>query len=158
MITNTYSLSDTFTRVAAGALAVALTAVTVTAAKAETDGKFRDAVETGIRNELRLPSGSIDSRRGTAIVAVSVDSAGNVRNAQIVQSAGFSGFDREALRTARTVSYPATGENRTVAMVLGFNQQVAENTSGKAAKLVAAYAEKQKVMFADKTSAQQPDS
>ncbi len=158
MTDNTIFRSTAFSRVAAGSLAIAMTFATVSAAKAETNEAFRATVEAGIDSELRLPKGAIDKRHGTAVVAVTVGAEGSVQNAAIVHSAGYASFDREALRTARVVSYPATGEVRAVAMVLGFNQPADAKVQGKAARLVAAYAEKQKVMLANRTTAQQPDS
>jgi TonB family protein len=67
---------------------------------------------------------ALAGRHGTATLAVVVDASGRVESIKLLKSAGFANFDREAIRTASRVSYPASANGRTVAMVLGFNEAV----------------------------------
>ena len=79
---------------------------------------------------------------------------------ELLKSAGFANFDREAIRTASRVSYPASANGRTVAMVLGFNEAVTSKAQAEGGAIVTAWADEQdrKVRLAQQTTAQQPDS
>ena len=83
---------------------------------------------------------------------------GRSRDIRLVKSSGDSDFDKEALDIAHRVSYPASGSQRTLAMVLGFNQHADKSAQTKGARLVQAWLDDQRVMLANKTTAQQPDS
>jgi len=146
-------------KAAAGIFAIAATFGTVATVRAETgNGDFRAAVETSIDQEMRLPHSMNNKRHGVATVAVTIDGAGNVQSTHIVKSSGYGSFDQEAIRTARTVTYPASGKNRTVAVVLGFNEKVKTHAQVEGRALVAAWAKDQRVLMADKNATAQPDS
>ncbi len=151
-------LSNALTRAAAGALAIAMTFVTVSAAKAETNNEYRANVEAGIAQKMRMPVTAKQGRHGVATLAVTISAEGAVQSVDVVKSSGIAAFDREAIRTAQQVTYPATANSRTIAMVLGFNEQVQPAHQRAGQKLVAAYIGDQKVMLANSTTAQQPDS
>jgi TonB family protein len=146
------------TRATASVLAGVATFTLFSTVHAKTDADFQAKVESGIEQEMRLPNTYKQGRSGTAIVALTVSADGQVQSATLVQSAGNAAFDREALRTANTVSYPSTGATRTVAMVLGFNQKVTEQAQRDAVALAENFSAKQKVMLANDMTAQQPDS
>lgn len=152
--------SNALTHFAAAIFAVGMTFAAVSASKAQAEEGFRAKVESNIDQEMRLPNGvgRERDREGTAIVVLTIAADGTVRSAALAQSAGFSAFDREALRTASKVSYPATGEERTVAMALGFNQKVTPGAQRKAVRLAEDYRAKHDVMLANSTTAQQPES
>ena len=143
-------------KTAAAALAVAATFGTVSTVQAKTEEGFRAAVEKSIDKELRKSNYS--SHRGVATLAVTLDGSGEVLAVDVVQSTGYSSLDREAIRTAKQTAYPATGDTRTVAMVLGFNQQVKAQHKTDGRKLVASWIADNRVMLANRTTAQQPDS
>ncbi|CAN5305987.1 hypothetical protein BH09PSE3_BH09PSE3_08980 [soil metagenome] len=113
---------------------------------------FQKSVEASIDNNLRMPANT-DSR-GVVTVAVSVGADGSVSEAKVVKSSGHNSFDREAVRTARAVSYPATGKARTIAMVLGFNQPAPRNAILQGKQLVDAYRTDRRQLLADQTTAQ----
>ena len=159
MTTNRIFASSALTNIAASLFAVAATLTTVSTVRAETGvADFRNHVESSIDKTLRLPQGKDDARQGIATVAVTVDARGKVETTDLVRSSGIRAFDREALRTARTVSYPATGKSRTVAMVLGFNRTITEGMQGEANRLVTAWRDDRRVRLAEGIAAQQPDS
>lgn len=159
-MSNALYLSNSATRIAAGALAVAATFGLVSTVHAKTGADFHQAVESSINRELNSASTRVDDgHRGVATLAVSVDREGKVRSVALVKSSGESGFDKEALRIAHRVSYPASGAPHTLAMVLGFNQHADKRAQAKGAELVQAWlGSQQKMRLAEKTTAQQPDS
>lgn len=160
MTINRLFASSALTNIAAGLFAVAVTLATVSAVRAEEPGiaGFRAGVEKDIDRKLRLPPGQSEGRHGIATIAVTIDANGKVETADLVRSSGFDAFDREALRTAHAVSYPATGTPRTVAMVLGFNQPVNDQARNEGRRLVTAWRAGQRVMLAKDNAARQPDS
>lgn len=159
MTSNRIFASGAFTNIAALALAVAATATTISTVRAEPGtADFRASVASSIDGTLRLPRGRNDFRKGIATIAVTVDAKGRVEAADLVRSSGVGAFDREALRTARAVSYPATGEPRIVAMVLGFNRPVNSEIQREARRDVVAWRDDRRVMLAKGIAAQQPDS
>jgi len=143
-------------KAAFGALAIAASLPSISAAQAETAGGFRRSVEANIEHKLALPGR--EAGKGIATVAVTVDSQGKVQSAQLVKSSGHAIFDREALRTAHAVQYPSTGHNRTVAMVLGFNQAVSAADRSRSERLVTAWRDDQRVRLAKSDATTQPDS
>lgn len=149
-----------FVRATAALFATGMTFITFSAARAETVANYRAAVETSIDNELRLPASQFDGRHGTATLAVTVDANGKIEAVKLLKSAGFAAFDREAIRTANTISYPASAKGRTVAMVLGFNEAVTNKAQAEGGEIVTAWAAEQdrKIRLAQQTTAQQPDS
>lgn len=149
-----------FVRTTAALLATGMTFITFSAARAETAANYRAAVETSIDNELRLPTGKYGSRHGTATLAVTVSSNGQVESVRLLKSAGFAAFDQEAIRTANSVSYPASANGRTVAMVLGFNEAVTNKAQAEGGEIVTAWATEQdrKIRLAQQTTTLQPDS
>lgn len=149
-----------FIRTAAALFATGMTFLTFSAAHAASPAEYRAAVETSIDKELRLPAGQHDGRHGTATLAVTVDANGRVESVKLLKSAGFASFDQEAIRTANRVSYPASAKGRTVAMILGFNEQVSNKAQAEGGEIVTAWAAEQdrKVRLAQETTAQQPDS
>lgn len=135
----------------------AIAATSAASAQAETTTAYRKAVEHSIDREIGLPA-MTNGRHGVATLAVMVRPDGSVQSIDVVKSSGFAAFDKAAVRTARRVTYPAAPESRTLAMVLGFNQQVlpAQQSEGRA--LVAAWLTDTKTRLAAGTAAQQPDS
>jgi len=159
MTTSTSLFQRAGRRFFAGALTLSLGVGVAATAQAKGDGAgFRSHVEKGIDRTLRLPKPTDERRSAVATVAVRLDATGRILSTDIVQSAGWEDLDSEALRTARTVAYPAPGRTVTVAMVLGFNQRVTADMQKKAEQRVLAWREEQRVKLADKTDARQPDS
>lgn len=149
-----------FIRTAAALFATGMTFITFSSAQAETNADYRASVERSIDTQLRMPEAGLAGRHGTATLAVVVDASGRVESIKLLKSAGFANFDREAIRTASRVSYPASANGRTVAMVLGFNEAVTSKAQAEGGAIVTAWADEQdrKVRLAQQTTAQQPDS
>ncbi|MDB5701879.1 MAG: TonB family protein [Sphingomonadales bacterium] len=149
---NTASVSNAATALVGAAFcSIAVLGVAMPQAHAAPAG-FQKSVEASIQNTMRLP-GNTDSK-GVATVAVSIDANGSVSNADVVKSSGNASFDREAVRTARAVSYPATGNARTIAMVLGFNQPAPRAAISQGKQLVDAFRTDRRQLLADKSTAQ----
>ncbi len=145
--------------IAAGTLALAMGLGLAGAAHAkDANQDFRTKVEQGIDKNLRLPTTMDSARKGIATVAVTIDGNGTVRSADIVKSSGWKDYDKEALRTARSISYPATGTTSSVAMVLGFNKEVTADMQQAAKQQFLAWRQEQEVRLAGRNEAQQPDS
>jgi TonB family protein len=150
---NTATLSNTATALVGAAFcSIAVMGIAVPSAHAAAPVGFQKSVEASIQNHMRLP-GNTDSK-GVATVAISIDANGAVSDANVVKSSGVASFDREAVRTARAVSYPATGKARTVAMVLGFNQPATTAAISQGKQLVDAYRTDRRQLLADQTTAQ----
>ncbi|AYJ85699.1 TonB family protein [Sphingomonas paeninsulae] len=150
---NTAIISNVATSIVGAAFcSVAALAIAVPSAHAAAPAGFQKAVEASIDNNLRLPVNT-DSK-GVATVAVSIDGNGSVSDVNIVQSSGHISFDREAIRTAHAVRYPATGKPRTMAMVLGFNQPATSRQVLHGKQLVDAYRTDRRQLLANKTTAQ----
>ena len=149
------STAAVFRLALAGACGIAMTSAA--SARAEPASTYRSTVEQSCDREICLPA-MMNGRHGIATLAVTVRPDGTVRSVDIVRSSGVGAFDRAAVRTAQRVTYPAAPESRTLAMVLGFNQQVlpAQQSEGRA--LVAAYLTNRESRLAAGTAAQQPDS
>lgn len=124
----------------------------------EDHAAFRQQVERSIHRNLSDAAVKGSDQRGIATIAIRVAPDGSVSSAHLVRPTGITRFDQEALRTARAVSYPATGKGRTVAMVLGFNQPVTAAREQEGQRLVLAWRNDQRVMLANRSAAQQPDS
>ncbi|MDB5715178.1 MAG: TonB family protein [Sphingomonadales bacterium] len=149
---NTASVSNAAAAfVGAAFCSVAILGLTAPQAHAAPVG-FQKSVEASIDNNLRLPGNT--NSKGVATVAVSIDADGSVSDANVVKSSGHASFDREALRTARAVSYPATGKARTIAMVLGFNEPAPSSAISQGKQLVDAYRNDKRQLLADKSTAQ----
>lgn len=150
---NTAIISNVATSLVGAAFcSVAALAIAVPSAHAAAPAGFQKSVEASIDNNLRMPANA--PSKGVATVAVIIDANGSVSDAQVVQSSGHSVLDREAIRTARAVSYPATGKPRTLAMVLGFNQPATAAQASHGKQLVDAYRTDRRQLLADKTTAQ----
>jgi TonB family protein len=150
---NTAIISNVATSLVGAAFcSVAALAIAVPSAHAAAPAGFQKSVEASINNNLRMPVNA--PSKGVATVAVLIDANGSVSDASIVQSSGHSVLDREAVRTARAVSYPATGKPRTLAMVLGFNQPATAAQASHGKQLVDAYRTDRRQLLADKTTAQ----
>jgi TonB family protein len=115
----------------AALFATGMTFITFSSAQAETNADYRASVEKSIDAQLRMPEAGLAGRHGTATLAVVVDASGRVESIKLLKSAGFANFDREAIRTASRVSYPASANGRTVAMVLGFNEAVTSKAQAR---------------------------
>ena len=149
---NTATLSNTATAfIGAAFCSIAVMGIAAPSAHAAPAG-FQKSVEASIENNLRMPVTT--DRKGVATVAVSIDANGSVSDASVVKSSGHLSFDREAVRTARAVSYPATGKARTVAMVLGFNQPAPRHAISQGKQLVDAYRNDRRQLLADQSTAQ----
>ncbi|WP_293883416.1 energy transducer TonB [Sphingomonas sp.] len=148
---NTATLGNAATAlVGAAFFSIAVAGIAVPSAHAAPAG-FRQSVQASIDNTMRLPA---TRGQGVATVAISIDANGMVNDANLVNSSGVASFDREAVRTARAVSYPATGKSRTIAMVLGFNQPASAIQISQGKRLVEAYRTDRRQLLADKTTAQ----
>lgn len=128
--------ADVLTTATAATLAMVATLATVSSVQAKTpDTDFRQSVETAIDRTLRRDAVRPADVPATATVAVRIDAQGRVLSTAMMRSSGRRNWDTEALRTARTVAYPATGKPRTVAMVLGFNRAVSARDEQAARRL-----------------------
>lgn len=147
MFTTTNSFRDKATVMAATVLfsATCIGAAIAPARAATPD--FKASVERSIDETVQMPAPA--SAKGTATLAVSIDANGAVGDVALVKSSGVPSFDREAVRTAKAVDYPA-GKARTIAMVLGFG----ERPSVRNAKaLVTAYRNDNRQLLANASSA-----
>lgn len=128
-----------------------LAAAVVTPVKAATSSEYKARIEKSIDATMQMPA-SHYSKQGVATVSVRVNANGNVESAQIVGSAGSAAFDSEALRTAKTVSYP-TGAPRTIVMILGFNRPVTGADRAKSVALAEQVRNDPRHLLAAETSA-----
>lgn len=114
-------------------LATACVALIAPASAAESNapftvGDWQAVVEQRIDQILRVPAHSLDERdHAVTTVNIRFDAHGDFAEASVGQSSGIRSIDAEALRVARTLSYPALpegfrGRPRTVAMQLYFGQ------------------------------------
>ncbi len=133
-------------------LAVAAIGI-ATPARADSRADFAKTVNARIESTLQIPSSNAQAQ-GVATVAVIVAANGRVESATIARTSGTAAFDREALRTAKTVRYPATGKARTVAMVLGFNRAPDANDFAQGKGVVEAYRTDHRHLLATDTTAQ----
>jgi TonB family protein len=122
-------------------------------ARAATPAGFQKTVEAQISKTLRFPVGVTSQAQGVATVAVSVNADGTVSDASIARSSGTRAFDREAIRTAKLVRYPATGAARSVAMVLSFGQTPDSVDTAAAKAIVNAYRTDHRQLLATETRA-----
>jgi len=156
---NTSIFQNAIRPIAAGTLALTLGLGLAGAAQAKDGAQdVRTVVAQGIDKTLRLPNPLDGARRGIATVAVTIDGKGEVRSADIVRSSGWHDYDREALRTTRSISYPATGKTSSIVMVLGFNKEVTTDMQQTAKQQFLAWRQEQRVRLANSNEAQQPDS
>ncbi len=119
-------------------------------ARADTSSAFRKAVETSISRNMRVPA---STATGIVTVSVEVGPDGTIGGATVVQSSGRPALDAEALRTARAVSYPATGKPKTVAMVLGFGRNAGSADTVRGRAIVEAYRNDRRRLLATRTPA-----
>lgn len=137
-----------------GTTFLALSAVAIaTPARADVPAGFQKAVETSVDNTLRFPAGA-NHRSGVVTVAVSIDADGSVMATSIAKTSGVPSFDAEALHTAKSVSYPATGKRRTVAMVLGFGKRATARDAHAGKQLVDAARSDRRRLLATETTVQ----
>lgn len=93
-----------------------------------TVGDWQAEVEQQIDSKLRMPANALGSGdHAVATVAVAFDASGGFSDAKVVRSSGAAVLDREAMRVARAIAYPALpsglrGEPRTVIMQLYFGK------------------------------------
>lgn len=151
--TSIHNVSSAATIMIGTAFLAVSTLAIATPARAEAPVGFQKAVETSIGQTLRFPKGN-SARTGVATVAVVVDANGAVKAATLVGASGTAAFDAEALRTAKTVRYPATGKARTVAMVLGFGQPATAADAARGKVIVEAYRSDSRRLLASDTTAQ----
>ena len=116
----------TATAFAASLLGTALVfALPQAAQAATTDSSFVRDVETQLKAETFAPTNA----SGVATVAVRINADGKVQSAHIAGSSGHAVLDREALLTAKSVTYPKGDTARTVALVLTFGNAAKPSTS-----------------------------
>ena len=152
---NTATISNVATSLVGVAFcSVAALALTVPSAHAAAPVGFQTSVETSIAQTMRFPGAVKSDQSGIATLAVSVAADGSVSNVDIVKSSGERSFDREAIRTARAVSYPASGKAQTIAMTLGFNRAPDSATARQGRVLVDAYRNDHRQLLATETTAQ----
>lgn len=125
----------TATAFAASLLGTALVfALPQAAQAATTDSSFVRDVEAQLKADAYTP---IDAS-GVATVAVRIDANGKVQSANIAGSSGHAALDREALLTAKSVTYPKGNTARTVALVLTFGN-AAKPSAAQSTALVNRY-------------------
>ena len=123
------SFRTTATAVAASMLGTALIYAAPQAAHAAPTSDFVRSVEAQLKVDNFAPS----SASGIATVAVRIDADGKVLSADVAGSSGHAVLDREALLTAKSVTYPKGTGTRTVAMVLSFGNAQKPSASQSAA-------------------------
>lgn len=128
------SFRTTATAVAASMLGTALIFAAPQAAHAAPTKDFVRSVEAQLNNDRIAPS----SATGIATVAVRIDADGKVLSADVAGSSGHAVLDREAVLTAKSVTYPKGVGVRTVAMVLRFGN-VEQPSASQSAALVNRY-------------------
>ena len=128
------SLRATATAFAASMLGTALVFAVPQAAHAAPKSDFVRTVEAQINGESYSPSWAT----GVATVAVRIDADGKVLSTGIAGSTGHAMLDRQALRTAKSVTYPKGSRARTVAVVLTFGK-VSKPAAAQSAALVNRY-------------------
>ena len=107
----------TATAFAASLLGTALVfALPQAAQAATTDSSFVRDVEAQLKSDTFTPVNA----SGVATVAVRINADGKVQSASIAGSTGHKVLDREALTTAKTLTYPKGDRARTVAVVLTY--------------------------------------
>ena len=130
-------------------LSFALLAATFTPARADAN-PVQAKIERSIASTMKLPS---TTRQGVATVSVHVNADGSVGDATLMGTTGTPAFDKEAMRTAHSVSYP-TGSARQVVMVLGFGRTVTAADRAKGEKVAAQYRTDTRQLLASKTTVQ----
>lgn len=142
--------ASTFFNSATTVLSFVVLAAAVSPARADTNN-FRANVERSIDATMKMPTA--ESKAGVATVAVRIDADGSVVNASLVGTTGVPAYDREAIRTAKTVSYPA-GAARDVVMVLGFGREASAQDRAHGATLAAQFRSDRRQLLATETTAQ----
>lgn len=122
------------TAFAASMLGTALVFAVPQAAHAAPKSDFVRKVEAQITGDTAAPSWA----KGIATVAVRIDANGKVLSADVAGSTGHAMLDREALLTAKSVTYPKGDRARTVAVVLRFGN-VEQPAATETARLVNRY-------------------
>ena len=122
------------TAFAASMLGTALVFAVPQAAHAAPKGEFVRNVEAQLKNDAYAPS----TATGIATIAVRIDADGKVLSADVAGSTGHAVLDREALLSAKSVTYPKGDRARTVAVVLSFGN-VAKPSATQSARLVNRY-------------------
>ena len=143
-------LRDTLTAVAATAIctAVSLAAIDSPARAATTNSSFISKVESQLNNDSWVAT----DKSGVATVAIRVDAEGRVISAGLVGSTGSTTLDREALRTAKAVTYPKSARGHNVAVVLKFGDAKLP-AKAESAALVNRYVNARGEALADQTPA-----
>ena len=134
---------------AASMLGTALVFAVPQAAHAAPKGEFVRNVEAQLKTETFAPS----SATGVATVAVRIDADGKVLSADVAGSTGHAVLDREALLTAKSVTYPKGVGTRTVAVVLSYGN-VAKPSATQSARLVNRYVNAKGEALASQSPAQ----
>ncbi len=126
---NPSSVRTMATSFAAAALFTTL-AVAGAASRAEaaTDTRF----VTNVERQIAATPFVASTNTGTAIVAVQIDSSGQLVSADVAKSSGHADLDREAVATARSIAYPAGTAKRTVAVVLSYGTAVTPSKADSA--------------------------
>lgn len=123
------------TAIAASILGTALIFATPQAAYAATPAdKFARTVEAQLKNDTY----ALSTASGIATIAVRIAADGRVLSADVAGSTGHAALDRDALLTAKGVSYPKGDRTRTVAMVLRYGN-VEQPSATQLAALVTRY-------------------
>jgi TonB family protein len=139
----------TATAFAASMLGTALVfAIPQVAHAASSNSSFVHSVETQLNNGTFAQT----SDTGVATVAVRIDANGKVLSAQVAGTSGHAVLDRQALSTAKSVSYPKGDKSRTVAVVLTFGN-AAKPSKSQSASLVNRYVNAKGEALASQTPA-----
>jgi TonB family protein len=137
-----------------GTAFLALSAAAIASpAHANTPANFVKAVETSIDQTLDLPADAY-GRKGVVTVAVTVAANGSVSDVSVAKSSGIRTFDLEAVRAAKRVAYPATGQVRTLALVLGFGKNATAHEAVEGKRIVDAMLTDSRRLLATDTKAQ----
>ena len=123
------SFRTTTVAVAASLLGTALIFATPQAAYAAPAKDFVRTVETQLQKDAFTRSDAA----GVATVAVRIAADGKVLSADLAGSTGRKELDREAVLTAKSISYPKGDRPRTVAVVLRYGNAVQPSESQSAA-------------------------
>lgn len=147
-VTTAPKLRVSATAFAASMLGTALVFAIPQVAHAAPTSRFVSNVEAQLNNGDFAQT----SETGVATIAVRIDANGEVLSAEVAGSSGHAALDREALSTAKSVSYPKGNKARTVAVVLNFGN-VAKPSNAQSAALVSRYVNAKGEALASQTPA-----
>jgi TonB family protein len=91
-----------------------------------------------VQTQLNTGKFSPSTNQGVSTIAVRIDADGKVLSADVARSSGHSELDRDALVTAKSVSYPKGNANRLVAVVMKYGK-VSAPAAKESASLVSRY-------------------